>query len=115
MHFCQASTIVNLIALFFIYLSPTNKIPLYGTQPCRIGGIFVIKHLIITLVSGSLIGWLSGIDPLWHAILYGTLSQFIIGQVLHIVLKVKTMLLYKLGLSQKPDGTGRLAVPILKP
>jgi hypothetical protein len=115
MNFFQVAAIVNFLALFFIYVSPKYKRPLYGTPPYRLFGIFIIKHLIITVVSGSLIGWFSDIKPVWHAALYGTIFQFFFGQLLHIVFKVKTMLLYKLKLGAEPDGTGRLLTPIQKP
>ena len=114
MNFYRVACIVNLIALCAIYVSPINQTPLYGVPSYRIGGIFVPKHLIIVAASGILIGSLSDIRPLHWAIVYGTVFQFALGQIIHLALGTKTMLLYKLGLAEKPDGTGRLAVPVLK-
>ena len=105
--------IVDFLAMVMIYLTPVNEIPLCGTPPYRLWGTFVIKHLVITVVSGTLIGLLSDVSPRWRAILYGIVCQFVVGQLIHLVLGTKTMFLYKLGLSEIPDGTGRLATPVL--
>ncbi len=113
MNFIKAAFIVNLVAMIAIYLSPVNEVQLCGTPPYRLCGIFVIKHLLITVVSGTLIGFLSDIEPRWHAVLYGIVFQFVAGQLVHLVFGIKTMLLFKLGLSEIPDGTGRLATPVL--
>lgn len=115
MNFFQAALIVNLLAMIAIYFSTINDTPLCGTPPHRIGGIFVPKHLVITVVSGTIIGWfsrLSNIRPIWQTIVRGIVFQFIIGQLIHFLFGVKTMLLYRCGLSGIPDGTGRLATPV---
>src|SRR5438874_13765946 len=103
MNFYQAAFIIDVIALICVYLTPSNKTPLYGTPPYRVGGIFVIKHLIITIVTGAMIGSLSDVKPMWLAIFYGILFQFVAGQAIHLFLGTKTMLLYKIGLSEMPD------------
>jgi len=114
MNFYQAAFIIDAIALIAIYLMPANKTPSYGIPPDRIGGIFVSKHLVITIVTGAMIGLMSDVESRWLGILYGIIFQFIVGQIVHILFGTKTMLLYKLGLSEMPDGTGRLASPVLQ-
>lgn len=116
MHFLKAVLFINSLAMFAIFLSDSNKTPLNGIPPYRIGGIFVAKHILITFISGTIIALMSDKEPstaLWCVILYGILFQFFAGQLIHLCFGVKTMLLYKMGLSVIPDGTGRLATPVL--
>lgn len=115
MNFFQAAFILDGIAMIAIYLSSANQTPLCGTPPYRLFGIFVIKHLMITMVTGTMIGLMSDLRSRYMAILYGILFQFFVGQLIHLVFGVNTMLLYNLGLSGIPDGTGRLATPVACP
>jgi hypothetical protein len=100
-----------IIGIIFLCTNP-NSTPLHGKPPYRICGIFVIKHIIITFVSGSLIGYLSDLRPIGRAIFFGIAFQFFFGQLVHCIFNVKTMLLNNVGLSPKPDGTGHLAEPV---
>jgi hypothetical protein len=115
MNFFLAALLIDSFAMIGIFFTPANKTPLCGTPPHRIWGIFVSKHLIITAVTGTMIGLLSDVDPRWQAAVLGTIFQFITGQLIHLMFGTKTMLLYKCGLSRIPDGTGRLATPVLCP
>jgi hypothetical protein len=109
--FRTALIVVNFVALFVVALTPKNIVPVRGTPPKRLCGIYVVKHLVITLVSGALVAYFSNPRPFGNALFWTVLHEFFLGQVIHIVMRVKTMQLYMLGLSQKPDGTGRLAEP----
>ena len=114
MLFLFAALLIDTFALIGIYFSSANTTPLYGKPPYRLFGIFVMKHLLITFVSGAIIGVISDVRPICLATFYGTVFQFVLGQIIHIMFSTKTMLLYKLGLGMQPDGTGRLAAAIMK-
>jgi hypothetical protein len=114
MKFGSACVIVNTIALFLIALTPKNETPVYGTPPFRLFGIFVVSHLVIAFVSGSMIGWLSSIRPKPWAMFLGIVAQFVIGQAIHMLFGVPTMLLFQLGFGLEPNGTGHLAEPVLQ-
>jgi hypothetical protein len=111
MNVISALSFVNFIALCLIYVMPKNEQPLRcpfsELPPSRLLGIFSTRDIIITVIAGSLVGWLSNTN-IFLAIIY----EFAVGQIVHIIFRTKTMPLYKLGLSDKPDGTGRLANPI---
>ena len=108
MEFYTALFVVNAVILFLIFLSSPNVTPVRGEPSSRLFGIFATKDVILTIISGVVVGLLSDTKYIMHGILW----QFVIGTAIHIALGVKTMPLYMLGISAKPDGTGRLAHPV---
>jgi len=112
MNFWKAVFLVDMAATVLILLTSSHPTPLYGTAPYRIGGIFVPSHLLILAASSALITWMSYEHFVWTHFILTTVIQFVIAQLIHLVLGTNTMFLFSLGLSQKPDGTGYLAVPV---
>lgn len=114
MHLFYALLVVNLAALALIYVMPKNVTPLYlepgEKAPHRLCGIFSTRDIIITFVAGGIVAYLSDSSVIW-----GAFYEFVLGIFFHLAFSVRTMSLYKLGLSGKPNGLGRLANPISKP
>ena len=111
MDLVSAFLIVNAIALFGIYLSPSNKTPLYTSYSFityRVGGVVPLRDIIVTFSVGALLAHLSDTD-----VIFCTILEFMFGMLLHWIFKPKTMVSYMMNICDKPDGTGKLALPIL--
>jgi hypothetical protein len=111
MSIITAFLIVNIPALILILLSPDNKTPLYTDYTFitwRIIGV-PLRDIIVTVALGSIISWLSDTSCILCIFL-----ELGFGLLLHSIFKPKTMISYLQGKCDKPDGTGKLALPILR-
>jgi hypothetical protein len=109
MNFFVGLAIVNSIALILVHLTKYYKEPLRckGPPPRRFFGLFSVRDVIITSISGGLVAYFSDTH-----FLYGVLGEFILGQFVHLLFGARTKILYVFGLCPNPNGTGYLAAPI---
>jgi hypothetical protein len=115
MNLVTALIIVNFVAVILILtLTSKHETPSYikpgDKAPRRIFGIFSTRDIVATSIVGILIAYMSNTN-----IFLAIGLEFIIGSLIHLAFGVKTMPLYKLGLSKIPDGTGILANPVAAP
>jgi len=105
----MAVFVVNVLAMEVIFMTDPNMTPIKGEPPLRLLGVFAARDVLATVFTGILIGLLSDSND----ILRGIILQFVLGTLFHIIFGVKTMPFYLLGISDKPDGMGRIAHPII--